>query len=301
MQNDTTPRVSAAIDWLTITASDPHKQGGLWRLGDELIKLPSNGEDDAKPWRWKGYSGVHRGGVTWGGREDGVILQLSGPLADEWFDVAFLHCDNCTRLDLAVTVWGGGTIGNLAAKHGEEVLAWKRQTGSTLSVTTICNDGEPATLYLGQRVSDTYARIYDKCLESGDDAYAGAWRFEIELKADKAERTASHLHSAGDRPNWIRKSVFQFFSRRGCVIDGCSVDEPLLIRSIRPVTDDASRLSWLARDVRPAVLRLLKHGHGDRVWEALGIPRSLAERYRLSWLADPANHHHDDLLTDDDA
>lgn len=299
MQEDTTPRICASIDWITLTCHDPEKRRGLWHLAAGLMRDPSQAECDERIWRWKGYTGQHRGNVTWGVRDDGTIMQLSQDLANRTFGAAMTVADNVTRLDLAVTVWGGSDFGNPAQRHTQEVIEWKAAHGRRITVGGVQNEGILRTLYLGDRSSDAFGRVYDKHLESSLDAYAGAWRYEVELKGEKAERTSRALYSATDRPDWIRRAVFQWFGRRGCILpDGC-LDEPLYICTIRPTTDDSSRLAWLATDVRPAVQRLLQHGHANAVWEALGIPRSVSERYRLREQIDPNNHHHDDLSGDD--
>lgn len=289
----------ASIDWLTVTSCDPEKRRGLWHLAAGLMADESQAGFDQRIWKWKGYTGQHRGQVTWGVRDDSTILQLSGDLADRAFLAAMECADNCTRIDLALTVWGSEEDGNVAERHQREVLEWKAANGRSLTIGGVSNEGRLATLYLGQRVSDTFARIYDKHAESRLDAYKGAWRYEVEVKANKAERCARTLATGIDRPDWIRRAVYQFFGRRGCQFPGGFLDKPLLLRTERPTTDDASRLAWLASDVRPAVQRLLSRGYTDAVWEALGIPRTLAERYRLRWLAENDDHHHDDLAPDE--
>lgn len=303
MPNCTLDSICPSIDWLTFTATKEANRVGLWNLGRELVELSANEGNDRRPWRWRDYSGFHGGNATVGRREDSDILQLSGHLADEWFDKAWLTSDHCTRLDLAVTVWGGGDLGNLAERHNSEVLAWKEEHNREISVKLITDNGTPNTLYLGSRHSDLFARIYDKFVECGDPAFKGAWRYELEIKGDPAQRGAAYLHSAGDRPGRIRGSVFQHFARRGVRPVYSSVGADVPIRTVRAPSDAASRLSWLATCVRPAVQRLCIAGRYDEVLDALGIPRSIGERYRLRMVLGLDGHTNsdEDSLGDQDA
>lgn len=279
-----------SIDWLTFTATKEANRPGLWNLGRELVRLSAKDGNDERPWRWRDYSGFHAGEATVGRREDSDILQLSGYLADSWFDKAWLTSDHCTRLDLAVTVWGGGNLGNLAQRHNAEVSQWKRENNRTLGAKLIYDNDYANTLYLGSRESDLFGRIYDKFVESGDPAFKGAWRYELELKGDPAQRGAGRLHSAGNRPDRIRSAVFQHFARRGVQPVFSSVGTDLPIRTHRAPSDSATRLSWLATAVRPAVQRLCIAGHYEAVLDALGIPRSIGERYRLRLWLDMGGH-----------
>lgn len=294
MSESTTPSIAASIDWLTVTATGAGKRRSLFRLGEELVRLSHSNGNDLRDWRWKSYEGEHAGSATCGRRDDSSILQLSGPMADEWFDQAYLNADHTTRIDLCVTLWRGEGGDNLAERHARECIAWKQDTGRTLSQKLIYDNGYASTLYLGSRESDLFARIYDKALESGEPAYAGAWRYELEVKGQPAARAAAWLHSAGDRANRVRGAVYEHYRRRGCQPEFSGVGDELRICTIRPTTDDASRLQWLAGHVRPTVQRLLQNGHADALWEALGVPRTLAERYRLRALLE-ADHHRNEL------
>lgn len=281
MSETTTSSVAASIDWLTVTATGPGTRRDLFRLGEELVRLSQSRNNDLRDWRWKGYEGSHAGAATCGRRDDSSIVQLSGEMADEWFDQVYRIADHCTRVDLAVTLQPGEESGNLAERHNREVAVFKQATGKTLTQKLIYDNGYASTLYLGSRESDLYARCYDKGVESGDPALQGFWRYEVEVKGQPAQRTAAWLHSRGDRAGGIVGAVHEHYRRRGAEPAFNCLGPAMPLRTIRPTTDDDSRLAWLSGHVRPTVQRLLSNGHADRVWEALGIPRSLGERWRL--------------------
>lgn len=293
MTDTTISGSSALLDWLTVTATARGKRDGLRALGLELVKLSADDGNDLRDWHWKGYVGSHAGQATFGVRDDSTILQLSGDYADKWFDYAYVTSDHCTRIDLAVTVGRNEGDGNLCQQHLAEILRWKAETGRTLATKTICDDDRPNTLYLGSRSSDLFARVYDKALELGGLCPGTLWRYEVEVKAEPAQRTASWLHSAGDRPARIRNAVYQHYRRRGCEPVFSCLGDPMYIRTIRASTDDASRLAWLATQVRPAVQRLLRNGHTDTLWEALGLPRSVSEQFRLFGLLERGQHNNE--------
>lgn len=293
MTDNTVSSTSASIDWLTLTDTRKREVPALWNLGEQLLRKSQDEGNVRREWRWKSYDGYHAGWVTIGRREDSDILQLSGAMADEWFDDAWRVADHCTRIDLAVTQWGVENGGEYLERATREVEAWKEAQGRTIGTKLIYDNFRPSTLYLGSRESDLYARIYDKGLESGDPAYEGAWRWELEIKGQPAQRTATALHSAGARADRIRSAVYNHFTRRGCPVPFKCDGPDLSIRTVRAPSDDSTRLAWLYRVARPSVQRLLLSGRSEAVFEALGVPKSVAEAFRLANLLEQDAHRNE--------
>lgn len=294
----TSAPLESRIDWVTFTASKPPARQHFWNLGLELVKLAAAPDLPIRRWKWKGYDGQHAQGVTLGRRDDSDILQLSGPFADEHFDLVYSHADNVTRIDLAVTVKVEGDVSGIIDAHQREVLKWKQEKPRTLTVGCIYDEGKPATLYLGQRVSDLFCRIYDKHLESGRPDYEGCVRYEVEIKGAPAERTSAWLYSAGNRASCIRDGVYKHCVQRGLTPRFGGLDGAVRINTIRPVSDADSRLAWLSASVRPVVERLLAADRADAVIAALGLRRSVTEMFRLREQLEWGNHHND--LFDDE-
>lgn len=287
--------VESRLDYLTVTAVEPKKQDGLFHLGMALVDAAIDEKNKPHPFRANGYEGRAAQWASVGKRADSVLVRLSGAKADEWFDYCWLSADHCTRIDLCVTVRYEGGNDGVAKRAEAECNTWKAETGRTLKCWTIRDNGYTNTCYLGQRVSDLFARVYDKRLESGDVAYEGCWRWEVEVKGDPAQRTASALHSCGDRPGRITSAVHSHFSRRGVTVPFEPTANSLHLQTIRAPSDATTRLRWLSESVRPCVQWLCGAGYVNEACEALGLPRSVSERYRLSRLLDTAGHVPDEL------
>lgn len=282
--------IESRVDWVTFTCSKEGTRLHFWNLGLELVKLAATNDLPIRRWKWKGYDGQHTQGVTLGRREDSDILQLSGPFADEHFDLAYSHADNVTRIDLAVTVKVEGLVSGVIGEHQAEVLAWKQEKPRVLTVSSIYNEGSPGTLYLGQRVSDLFCRIYDKHLESGRQDYEGCLRYEVEVKGAPAERAAAWLYATGNRPSAIRDAVFKHCLRRGVTPRFGGLDGAVHLNTIRATSDADSRLTWLASSVRPVVERLLAADRAEQVFDALGLRRSLTESVRIRAQLERGHH-----------
>jgi hypothetical protein len=294
MSDSSLPSVDASIDWLTVTATKQERRLHFVNFARQLVKLENGRGGLERPWHWKGYSGATSNGVKWGTRQDSDILQIAGGTAGEWFDQAWTHSDNCSRLDLAATIKVEGKVSDYIHRHSEEALALKAEKGSGPSVSVIWSEGSPATLYVGRRESDLFGRVYDKGLESGDLAYDKCIRYELEVKGEPAYRGAARVHSAADRPGVIRNALWEFFTRRGVRPIYRCMGEPVRIANIRQPSDAATRLGWLSSQVAPAVKRLIAEGLWREVFEALELPHSLTEKFRLSHLAE-CGHHKDYL------
>lgn len=288
--DDTTSPIESRLDWLTLTCTDDRKRLPFFNLGLELVKLAESGNLPARDWHWKGYDGRHAKGCTFGRRGDSDILQLSGLFADQWFDVAWEHADNCTRLDLAVTVKVGGDVGTVIGDHERECLAWKSEKPRTLSVGLIKQEGSPQTLYLGKRVSDQFGRIYDKFVESGEPQYESCVRYEVEIKGALAERACAWLASSGDRADCICDYLHKYCVRRGLRPKFGSLGRTVPINTIRPVSDSSTRLAWLASSCAPVVKRLLPTVGTEPILAALGFPLSARELVQLGYLLERDQH-----------
>lgn len=288
--DDTASVVESRLDWLTVTCSDPDKRKHFRNFALECVKVAATDALPIQRWKWRGYDGQHSNGATAGSREDSDILQLSGPRADEWFDLAWTHATHCTRIDLAVTVKTEEPIGRIIAACDGAARSFKAERGTGANCTLIYSEGDAATFYLGQRTSDLFLRVYNKRLESGEPDYDDCLRYEMEVKGAPAQRTAAWLYSAGNRSNSVRHAVYEHCVRRGLSPRFRSVGGEVRINAIRPRSDAATRLAWLARDVRPAVQRLLTTCSAETLLDALGFPRTVSELVRLSRLVDNGNH-----------
>lgn len=286
--------IESRLDYITVTCTDAAEMPGFSQLGWMLLASAKADGGREVPFRLKGYEGQHAGWCSYGTRMDSSIIQVSGAKADDWFDILFVNADHVTRLDLCVTVRFEEEDGGVAERARSECEAWKAQTGRTLDCTGLQKNGYVNTTYFGQRVSDIFGRVYDKYLESSDASYLRCWRYEIETKGVVAYRTAQHLHSGGDRQRRILSAVHRYFANRGVAVPFDRTDADMRLQSVRAPSDAVSRLKWLSESVKPAVQWLIGQGMTDQVCEAIGLPRSVSERYRLSGLLEQ-DHHRNEL------
>lgn len=282
--------ISPSIDWLTLTSTDGPKSLELLSLGKTLVALSSSHDNKAEKWHWRNYVGEHCLGVSYGERDDSVILQLSGIYAHDWFDQAYKLGTNCTRIDLAVSVLYDPEREGVADGAYKSGVEWQDKRGLGPGFTFLTNSAGGQTCYVGSRVSDIYGRIYDKWRESKQDEWRGWWRWEMECKGQVACRAAESIAANALRAGSIASTVRNYFTRRGCEPDWEVESNKLRVAHIRPVTTVASRLRWLNNQVRPGVQWLCANGYESMVLEALGLPMSAAKGERIRRLARMGNH-----------
>lgn len=288
--NSTESSYSCKVDWLTLTCTDPNKRSAFLAYASDLLAHGLPPGNDERVWKWKGYAGIHKGELTYGRRDDSDIIQLSSWLAEDQFAKVWPLADHCTRIDLAVDVKVVEEVSTYIGNHATEANQYRKTKRPGLSITKIDNNGQPSTLYIGNRISDVFARVYDKYLECGLDDYRQTIRYELEIKGDPAQRTFISLGSAPNRAIAIASGVRQYLARRGIEPQFSGVDGALCVQSVRPITDDASRIAWLSTGVRPAIAKLLLTHRPETLLAALGFPRSVCELVRLRNLADRGNH-----------
>jgi hypothetical protein len=278
------------VDWLTLTCSDPAKRSAFLEYAANILTKAEQPGAEERPWRWKGYGGVHKGQLTYGRRDDSDIIQLSGAMSHQYGSGLYDLATHCSRIDLAVTVKLGGRVCDSIRNHHFEALDYAKRSRQGLKVDCIISQGEPATLYVGRRQSDLFCRIYNKGLESGEPDYQDCIRYELEVKGAPAERTYTNLGATADRPGWIASAVQQHLTRRAIRPEFGSLDRAVFINALRPVSTDATRLAWLGTHVRPSVEKLLASHKPEELLSVLGFPRSAGEFLRLGRLADQDNH-----------
>lgn len=182
--------LSSCIDWLSVTF--PTQSGATKFLS--AIKERGNSKDINPRF---GYDSAveYEIGITvmWCIERDdmGAHVILPGSalltLSETMPGIAPLRLavDNgakVTRLDLAIDAQNEGI--DILEIYSSESKGESKGTAQTVNLIT-GNDGS-ATMYVGSRVSDKFARLYDKAKQTKQ---AGDWkRLEIELKGDAAKQ-----------------------------------------------------------------------------------------------------------------
>ncbi len=241
-------------------ASKALKQGGI--------------AEDEHTAHYLGYYGRERGATFYGARNDGWMVQTSGPSAGETFLAMREAPGKPTRVDLALTIWLSEYEASYAHRVAESV-AGARAKGVVhqgLRVALINGYGHGDTAYIGARTSEQFGRCYDKEKESGQAEFAHAWRFEIEYKGEKAQQVARSLRTDAYSPEQIGSTVVAWFRSHGSPLPpDVSVVPPVPLGRLRHEEDDTRILAWIATSVKPAVRRLISKGKQDLVYYALGL------------------------------
>jgi DNA relaxase NicK len=262
---------SAGVDWLTCHVPHDRRAEHIADWGDVLLRAEQRAGNDRKVWKWNGYHGWKAGGVALGGRPDGVICRLSGTPARENWRHVYAIAGRCSRLDLQVTISGVPVGLDLAGEGKGQVEAFRPPTGRPGSWAYTQTRDSGATLYLGSRTSQSFGRLYDKSAEEDGQHLGGRWRYELELKEETAQHTATGLSAPGAETARAIATVHEGFSSRGVQPRFGKVGTAVMTTPPREQSDDQRRLEWLSGQVRSVVSGLILRGREADVLRALGL------------------------------
>jgi len=284
--DNTERKAAVSLDWLMLVipgsvataAVTIEQQLDMWALPTQDF------EDTGKGFLgWEHRYNLECGGVIgFGGQSGSSVISLSSTALTSLvsvFDVDLLRwCSyllelgaKCRRFDVALDDFTGlVTYDRIisACKSGD--LITKAQGLPRVDGTKALG-GEDWTIYIGQRVSETFTRIYNKAAER---KVSGSWvRFETEFKGEKAEFTFrewvnSGLDSSkacaiirgvvdfrsGPGENKTRWNMLSWWSKFLGVVGVCRVKVSGVVRTIAQVED------WLINQVSASLslLRTLK-------------------------------------------
>jgi hypothetical protein len=270
-------KVAPAVDWLTATwkhedVSSAHMLQLAIALGDTIAQMGNESE----VFQWQGYSGRKIGSYFLGEREDGYVVRVSGSTAHFAFTSIYHPNMHVSRLDLCVTVWLSPSVPGLGLDATSQARMAKLNGSITKRpvVTHYESDDGGFTLYLGRRNSRSMARLYNKEVESGEEYYKGAWRYECELHNEVATKTAYNIsRSLFPLEETISAAVWRYYRERGVnPIFEAYPDRGKVVLPKRETTSLDRSLLWLEKQVRPTVARLVALGYTSSVLTALGLP-----------------------------
>lgn len=259
------------VDWLTATVRHGTEQRALARLAEDWLLDRSCEGYRVQGWRWNNYVGSQTDGISFGKRDDGWIIRLSGPMATRhWLTVA-TWAHNISRFDVQTTLLST-TPRDEHAVAGFATLALDPRISNGL-VTSKLIESTPdgSTLYLGSRSSDRFFRVYDKTAESDGDYPSRSWRYEIEYKGERAKKVADAIRADRHPTQAIWDCLQTAFTSWGIGIPGDRPGWQWRDAAIPHTSDDAKRLAWLRRCIRPCVSKLTEVFGVDEVLMALGV------------------------------
>lgn len=270
MQNENVCSVlDASIDWFTATfeeglksnfaeAKSRHHLAEQEALGH--TRLPAN--------RF-GYTGESCGGFFFGVRDGSALVTLSGGSAPSRWDFYAGLCTNVTRLDLAVTLIDGRLSRDWTKIALKQIRGTEKVQSGYLKTSRI--DGTPngSTLYIGRRSSGRFIRIYDKSAESPGQYPDRAWRWEIEYKRPLAMVQTTRLLRDGFDAHSIIEALASQLHYIGLELPCEAPRHGWHPIAPQRVTDDETRLAYVAKTVGPFIQRLIDSVGEERVKEAL--------------------------------
>jgi len=270
--NATLEVLEARCDYLTATVGQGYKAAILASRCAEWQSARAKEGYPIKAFRYSGYLGESTDGITWGSREDGSLVRLSGEMAHRHHQTALTFVSNVSRIDLEVTLLSSVADANFAEQCHYAARADQRVKAGMTRTSIIRSTPRGATCYIGSRSSDRYFRVYDKTAES-EGAYPNwSWRFEVEYKKDRAWRVAQEILKGHGRPETIRGIVEQAFLDYGYHLPCLALPPSWRDKGVRHETNDERRLAWLQKSIRPMIENLSEGVPLGTVLEALGLP-----------------------------
>ena len=253
--------VYTGIDYLRLTHTD-HSPYAAW-AATLLPEWLADEQAGKKPqWRWLlGYYGRATDHSFLGKSDAGTMVQLSGALAwERWYDVGN-HSKKCTRIDLQVTWPIEGNPGEYIREQYEVGKLAPHTRGKPPELTLTDTPNGAKMLTVGRRSSELYGRMYDKFKESHMPEYKSCVRWEIECKADTANDLNAYMRANRFEPGVTRAVVKEYWSKRGMTPFWDTYESYDSKPPMKRVKSDATKLAWLATQVRPTLRKLYKTGH----------------------------------------
>lgn len=258
--------IASSVDYLTITARGSKRGAALISQCAQLA-FGSDGQlPIQEPWYFKGFRGYRSGGIRYGtnNHRDGIV-QLSGPDAEAHWRKFDGYWDNCSRIDLAVTIVLPAPDTAVAVRVYNRLNEQRK-----VKAAYIQNNRGGATAYIGARSSSRYARVYDKGAQQNREPGV-EWRYEVEYKKPVSAHLYQSLLDNGGLVNLIALEVRDHFRKYGIEIPYAPTDPHSAIEIARDLTNSEKKLQWLERQVQPAIRQLLEEGLESRVLVALGL------------------------------
>jgi len=281
-----------AVDYLTVTMRCTREWADSVKQIERFLDITGK----RRPWFFYGYSGFTtvsgEGHLATGRGRQGGIVQASGAVSDvlcREYERWMPDRVHFTRVDLALTF----TL-NRPMPLVREATKAPRDDWTVVLPSPERGGG---TLYVGNRQSNAFGRLYDKgaelnakLLKSQPIQTEYLWRAELELKQKRASAMFSALVRARQRCNlreFTASTVLTWFSERGVYLPLIPGSHSIVSVAHR-AADDLRTIKWLHEQVRPAIWRLAEAGKLGDVATALSVqpqnfaldaPRYLEENY----------------------
>jgi len=260
---------SVGVDYFTATAYRPGPGHDFRELGTHLIAQSALLGNDVRPFKASDYRGYQSGGVCAGTRHDTHIIRLSSDDAREHWREVYKLATNVSRIDLQLTFKLDRPDESFIREQHAQAIRAKQGQGRKREIQLTWNSIKGDTLYIGNRTSDVFARVYDKGRQEKSEQAGVLIRQEIEYKRRTAKLIAESLDRAESVNTHLARLVSTYL-RRFELQTSAAGDVNVQCARGRTTDNDVKR-RWLHNSIRPSVTRLVSAGMLSEVLEALGL------------------------------
>ena len=269
--------LECGVDWLTASVRQGSKARAMLTIAENWALDRSCEGYQMSDWKWNGYSGTQTDGISCGRRDDGVLVRLSGTIANRHWQTLSMWADNISRFDLQVTLHDPIAIHDHASCWRAHLMTDSRVLAGITRTKFTESTPDGTTLNIGSRASDRYFRVYDKTAESEGEYPERSWRYEIEYKGDRARGVNQRILKDSQPTQAVFDCLLNAFDDYGIRLPADRPGWTFTDAGIAHRTTDERRLEWLGKCIRPLVAKLAQAYGTSKVLDCLGITEDVDE------------------------
>lgn len=262
--------IDAGVDWLTCTARGRDARKPFLAQANAILQTDSAGGVEITAGRIRDYSGWKSPGLFVGSRrDDDLVILTSDRAAALWSTIAPL-ATNVSRLDLQVTVWTHGEQPVLSRWEYQRLKRANKGRGRPRELDLRQKHPHGDTLYVNNRRSDNYGRLYDYASAHKQGEPRTIWRYEAELKRLVALAHCRTLLDADDPRLATESIVAHWFTSRGVQKTWSSAEFPHSEGKAASIKQ-RDILAWFDTSLSKTVGRAIRHHGLTAVLDALHL------------------------------
>lgn len=263
--------ISTGIDWITATSTTPTKCLFMRTVANVWQEERKKQGYRERPYAGNGYTGTYVDGITYGERDDGAMLRLSGEVAKEHAYKVPVWSDRISRIDFQATLQDDNYENDWASRTAYRAMEDKRVVAGQTKWSRLQGSDGGTTFYLGRRISQRFYRVYDKTAESKGLYPQRTWRWEVEYKGPRAETWGMRIKSLNWTADDSMKAVKGAFSDYGFQLPCLGAVFPYTDTSPREPSNDERKIDYLKKCIKPMMLRLLEAYDRSMLLECIGM------------------------------
>jgi len=220
--------------------------------------------------RHAGITWLQAAGIGLGIRADERFYRAQGDCAASYWALHSKGCTQVSRLDVALTVALSEPEHGAAQRLYREFCALPRAAGQPRTAKLVQDSKRGETCSVGSRTSDVYLRVYDWGVAHASAPSGCRWRFEAELKGERATSALALLRDDASPELAAAALARTLFTDRRIEVPVMTQTKRISIR-VREETDIEAKLRWLEQSIGPSVRKMIDAGYIEAVLDALGI------------------------------